>query len=169
MSLSSSLPTLLLVGHSHICHLFDFCLECNLVNFGLSSYFLADGFALFGASLQDLPGIFEDIINHSPHIIIFDFGALDLLDRFHHLLTLTLTFRAFLGHLYSVQDSPLLLSSFSNTCGFGPLMGACLLMFLVAEFLDVIYFFYHQASCSSFFFFLGLLHLNQAFWPAELA
>lgn len=53
-----STKTVLIIGHSYICWLTDYCSTHQLVNFGLPLHFQAAAFSHSAASLTDLPAIF---------------------------------------------------------------------------------------------------------------
>lgn len=115
----------------------------------------------------------REIINQSLHIIFFDFGAFDLIDPYSQLFPLTCSFLAFLGCLHYLISlrlaSPPVIIVFEQHLWVQAPYGGMPAHDLNRSILRWNLLFYQWASQSSFFFFLGLLHLNRALWLAELA
>lgn len=165
--------SVLIIGHSYICHLSDFCEEGDIPNFGLPHHFHADIFALSGAALCDLPTILLNLISHAPNMtVFFELESFDLLSLSIIVASEACSFHAFLH--------------FSSS-----LIASCMRCYPVIFLLEQHYWLYTPASSvssvilnrhlaqwnvlwhywsvhASFFSFLNLLLLNWAMWPAGL-
>lgn len=76
---SHSHPSYLIIEHSYICRLVDFCDGCNLSSFGSHSCFCTNALALPEATLSNLPPVVDQILSRSRDVLFFYFGSFDLL------------------------------------------------------------------------------------------
>lgn len=165
---STTSLSVLIIGHSYVGRLSDFCKERDISNFGFPDHFCAD--ALPGATLVDLSAILPSIIAHVPNIIIFYFGSFDLLIflLLQHCFLLGLSCVSFLFLLLRILDIFLVIFLLEQHFWLSvplPRISTSLLNRRLATWNAL---WLRWSSCASFFAFFTLLSLNWASWLAEL-